>query len=436
MAVTFSSRSRTFVNYIIPQDDVYNFKTCAFFGVFSSFSSSTSDVYKMFYSAEEVQLEFERLINPVQTIRNNDRIAWLISAARRFFQQKPRPTKLMICRIDPGAVDVSGLPEYRAALQNIFDNAPPFYACTLIDTISYNDPNIGEFISEFVKSFYEIMKAVIAKRVLFANCKDPLAAQSMAAVTDVFLYNETCAGETNALDEDIDRVLVAYHSLNFPVGAGGGGSDVDGTGAPILPFVAGSQNFDSESFSAALMGAFFTNPFGRPLTNVTLQNVQLDPLIDDVAYSTLSYGGLDSSCLFANVFANFSLQKSTSFAQVQYGTMASSRQGKIVYLDQIITPDYAEIRTEYDAAVYLINNQVYYDSVGIVAVVNVFKNVLQSMVNVGMIQPFSNNAITYPKFNLSTFDVSGRTLTPLYAEVLLAVHVQKVKIVVNLNLAQ
>lgn len=435
MAVNFSAKSSSNVTKVIPQDDVYNFKTCALFGVFSYFPISDSDVYKIYTSGEEVQNDFQEFISSSQTIRDNDRIAWLISAAKTFFNQIPRPTKLMICRIDPGAVDVSGLPAYREALDNIFNSAPPFYACSLVDTITYNDSNVGEFISEFVKDFDYACKKYDVRRTIFANCNDTNAFINLEATTDISLYNQSCNGKTNALDYDIDNVMTCAHSLNFPIGAGGGGTDVDQNGDPILPFDGTKVNFSTVNFAAAIMGAFFTDPFGKSLSSISLQGVSLDPLVTDDAYASMTYGTGNSSCLFTNVYASFSLHNRTDFAQVQYGTMASSNQSKTLFLDQVITVDYAQIRTRYDAAVYMISNKIYFDNAGIIALANVFKNVLQSMVNAGMIQTISNKDITYPLIsNVTAANLASRTLANFSANVTLAVHIQKMKLQVYLNL--
>jgi hypothetical protein len=441
MALDFSIRSKTNVSIITPQINTYDFSTCALLGVFSLFPT-TGNLYKIYNNSDDVYYDFHQFINSANSIRTNDRIAWLIAAAKRFFDQSPKPQQLMICRIDPSYIDNNALPDYENAFIELFDNVPNFYSCTLVDTVAYNDPNIGEAISWLIYSFTHRVVIDGYKSVLFANCKDPQAVLN-GTKSDVDIYNLTCHKETNSTDppQDLPFIKVCYHSLNMPYGAGGGGSDSDSSSTLVLPFNPSNVNFNTENFAAALMGAFFTNPFGRSLTEVSLKNVFDDPLITFDTLPIITFDTATGLGKYATAYFDFSNHVNSAFSSPQYGTMASSRVDEVVYLDQIVTKDYAEKRTKSDILNYFkTTKNIYYDDVGIVAFVSILKTVLQSMVDAGMILPFKNSDISFPTYvdivKNTPSDIQNRILNKITAQITFATHIQKSLITVNLNIVQ
>lgn len=439
MPVNFSYRSSVNVNAVATKVPTFNFLSCALIGVFSNCDGFGSGIYKIYEKYQDVETDFLPCLLATNTIRVNDRIAWLIGAAKKYFNQKPQPANLIICKLEPIYVEGDGtLPEYMEGLKNIFDNAPSFYACSLVDTILYDSQT--EYITEFINSFNANIKNA-RRSILFANCNHPFVPYLTREQTDVSLYNASCRASEN-LNADIDTVITLYHSAHYPQGAGGGGSDQDASGNYLIFFDTNNINLNTQNLSAAAMGAFFTDPFGKSLADVLIYNSEDDILVTSQTIYNATFNIDTKTGNFANVLANYTLQKNKNFKLIQYGTMASSTANRQLYLDQMITRDYAELYTEQILAEYAINNNLYFDDAGIAQCVAQFKAALQLLVNANMILPFQNNDISFPKMADILTDptylatsYANRNLVSLSANITFSTHIQKSKITVNVNLA-
>ena len=438
MSVNFSERSSAVVNATAVTVPTFNFLSCALIGVFRVFSAFGNNFYKIYTNYQDVENDFLPIINIYNSSpRTNDRIAWLIAAAKKYFSQKPKPANVIICRLDARYVEGDGtLPEYQEGLKELFDNVPSFYACTLVDTILYDSQT--EYITEFVLSFNANVKNA-RRSFLFANCKDPFVPYLTTQTTDVSLYNDSCKVSTNLIG-NIDTVATFYHSGHFPENAGGGGTIINNLGIPVSFKV--DMNLNTENLAAAAMGAFFTDPFGKSISDVLIQNAGEDLLINSSTIYNATFDIITRTGNFTNVLASYSMQKNKNFKLIQYGTIASATPDRLVYIDQIVTRDYAELYVEQVVTDYIINNTVYFDDSGIAQCVAQFKSALQVLVNANMILPFTNADITFPKIADLLTDptylansYSKRNLVSLSANITFSTHVQKSKITVNVVLA-
>jgi hypothetical protein len=189
------------------------------------------------------------------------------------------------------------------------------------------------------------------------------------------------------------------------------------------------------------MGAYFSTIFNNGVGIKPAGGQQLDYTSTDPKINTGNIGNIgDDNTKFVNVNANvYPTFGSTEIGLLEYGTMISSTRTAILYADQIVGTDFIKLTCQTDLATYIITQQakggVPYNDTGILALVEVFKNSLQKAVDNGILNQFSNSAISFvDAANVLPADKSARIYKGLSAEVVLAGNIQRISVVVNANL--
>ena len=388
--VSWISQINVIINTALLQAPTFN--TCMIVGVFPLASAPTSwagGKTKVYSDASAVIADFSTKITGV-TVQDN-RYQWLINDAVSFFSQKPTPSQLIIGQMEPTATPVD-------AMNNWVNSNNSFFAFTVADPITAASVSAATG-----------WKVAIESQVSLGNIKFMFVDTVDTAIATTI---QTAGGS--------DYIALFNHSQNFTPVAGGS----------TTPY----------SYSAGLMGAYFTTLFTsgvglKPISGQQIMGLPGDPL---VTTSNIGIPGQVSGLINVgnNVFPSFG---NTGLALAQYGYTSSSKPANQRYVHEIIGAAYIQLVTQSDLFNLITSYQpqggLPYDDTGIQLLVNTFCGSLQKGVGQKIIQQFSLSDIFFkPLKDVSLANQANKIYNDLGANLKFLSRIQRVSVNLFINI--